>query len=287
MQKILLGVLLFNLLIFSTLGQEKKPYSRKGETFSYWGYNRSEYANSDITFKGIGYEFTLHNVVANDLPIPFKSDVYFDITKLSVPQYNFRYGHFFSDHWAISIGTDHMKYVMVDEQMASITGHISAKDSNPSIDVNAINPAYVGDFDHKPFKIEKDFLTYEHTDGYNYASIELDRYDRLWKAKNDIQGVDWLVGAGAGVLVPRSDVRLFTVGQNNHFNIAGFGVSLKAGLRFDLSRRFFFQTDLKAGYTHLYNVHTTGRDSDYAKQTILFGEFYGVLGYKFGKYRRR
>ena len=286
MQKPLLLIFLFNLLIFSGLAQDKKPYSRKGEHYFFWGWNRSEYAKSDISFKGIGYDFTLHNVVANDLPIPLSVAEYLDITRISIPQYNFRYGYFFNDHWAISIGSDHMKYVMVDEQSASITGHISAKDSNPSIDVNAINPAYVGDFDHKPFVIAKDFLTYEHTDGFNYLHIELDRYDRIWKAKNNIQGVDWLVGLGAGALIPRSDVKLFTVGQNNHFNFAGYGLSAKTGLRFDLSRRLFLQTDLMGGFVRLSNVHTTGRnDIDYAQQSIWFGQFYGALGYKFGKHR--
>jgi hypothetical protein len=270
-------------LISNGFGQNKKPYSRKGEYFVYWGYNRSDYAKSDITFKGKGYDFTLYDVVAKDLPIAFSPKEYFDVTRLSIPQYNFRVGYFFSDHWCLSFGTDHMKYVMVDDQTASISGHISAKVSDPDI---TVNPAYVGDYDHKTFVINsKDFLTYEHTDGFNYAHFELDRYDRLWKAKNNIQGVDWLVGMGAGALIPRTDSYLFTVGRNNHFNFAGYGLSLKTGLRLDLSRRLFFQADVKGGFTRLNDVHTTGREGDYAQQSIWFGEFYGALGYKFGRHR--
>jgi hypothetical protein len=286
MQKPLLLILLLNSLIFNSLGQDKKPYSRKGEYYFFWGYNRSSYANSDITFKGKGYDFTLHDVVANDLPIAFSTEEYLDITRLSIPQYNFRYGYFLNNHLSISIGSDHMKYIMVNEQNASITGHISDKISDPNIDIKAINPNYVGDFNHQPFKIGKEFLTFEHSDGFNYLHIDLDYYDRLWKAKNNIQGVDWLVGLGAGTLIPRSDVKLFGVGQNNHFNFAGYGLSAKTGLRFDLSRRFFFQTDFMAGFVRLNNVHTTGRnDQDYAQQSIWFGQFYGALGYKFGKNR--
>jgi hypothetical protein len=284
MQKPLLLILLLNSLIFNSLGQDKKPYSRKGEYYFFWGYNRSEYANSDITFKGPGYDFMLQNVTARDLPIPLSAEEYLDITRLSIPQYNFRYGYFFNDHWAVSIGSDHMKYVMDNDQLSTLTGHISANVSDPAI---AVNPIYVGDFDHKPFVINsKDFLTYEHTDGFNYFHVELDRYDRLWKAKNNIQGIDWLVGVGAGTLIPRSDVRLFTQGRNNHFNFAGYGLSAKTGLRFDISRRFFFQTDVMGGFVRLNNVHTTGRDDiDYAQQSIWFGQFYGALGYKFGKNR--
>jgi hypothetical protein len=287
MQK-LLFILILNSLIFNSLGQDKKTYSRKGEYYFFWGYNRSEYAKSDISFHGKGYDFTLHDVVAYDLPIPFSTEEYLDITRLSIPQYNFRVGYFFNDHWAVSFGSDHMKYVMVNEQMSTITGHISAQVSDPAIDVQAINPAYVGDFNNQPFKINKDFLTYEHTDGFNYTHFEIDRYDRIWKAKNNIQGLDWLVGAGAGALIPRTDSYLFKVGKNNHFNFAGYGIDLKAGLRFDISRRLFFQTDFMGGFVRLNNVHTTGRDNqDYAQQSIWFGQFYGALGYKFGRKRSK
>jgi hypothetical protein len=288
MQKLLFLILLLSSIIFNSIAQEKKPYSRKGEYYFFWGYNRSEYAKSDITFKGIGYDFTLKDVEAHDLPIPFSVNEYVDITRLSIPQYNFRVGYFFKDHWAVSFGSDHMKYVMVNEQMSTLTGHISAQVSSPAIDVQAINPAYVGDFNNQPFKINKDFLTYEHTDGFNYVHFELDRYDRLWKAQNNVQGVDWLVGVGAGTLIPRTDSYLFKVGKNNHFNFAGYGFSAKTGLRFDISRRLFFQTDVMGGFVRMTNVHTTGRDDlDYAQQSIWFGQFYGALGYKFGRHRNK
>ena len=98
MQKPLLLILLLNSLIFNSLGQDKKLYSRKGEYYFFWGYNRSDYLKSDITFRGTGYDFTLHDVVANDLPIAFSAEEYLDITRLSIPQYNFRYGYFFNNH---------------------------------------------------------------------------------------------------------------------------------------------------------------------------------------------
>jgi hypothetical protein len=281
----ILTLLIINFIGFNAVAQEKRKFSRKGEFFGNWGYNRSEYSKSDIFFKGKGYEFTLHDVVATDRPTPFKAEIYFDITELTIPQYNLRFGYFFNDHWSISIGSDHMKYIMVDDQLASITGHISAQVSDPVINVN---PAYVGDYNHTPFVINShDFLIYEHSDGFNYAHVELDRYDRLWQAKNNVQGIDWLVGLGIGPLVPRTDAHLFTVGNNHDFKIAGYGISLKTGLRFDISRRFYLQTDLKCGFSRLNNVTTTGRSSDYAQQSIWFGEFYGVLGYKFGRHRAK
>ena len=130
-------------------------------------------------------------------------------------------------------------------------------------------------------------MVFEHTDGFNYAHFELDNYNKLWKAKNNIQGIDYLFGIGAGLLIPRTDAHLFGIGRNHFWNIAGFGLSAKAGLRFDLSKRLYLQTDLKAGFTDLSDIRTTGRKSDFAQQKIGFLERYMALGYKFGRQRRK
>ncbi len=273
------------LCFFPSHSQSKeKEYTRKGEIYFFWGYNRSTFLDSDITFVGKGYDFTLHNVVAKDLPVPFTVKSYFDITKLSIPQYNFKIGYFFKDDISISFGVDHMKYIMINDQMSSISGTISEKVSEPDIIVNKV---YVGKFQNKPFKIDsKDFLQFEHSDGFNYVHLEVDKYGKIWHSVNKKMGLDWLAGAGTGILLPRTDAKLFGVGKNNHFKVAGYGISIKTGLRFDFSKRFFLQSDLKAGFTHLPAIKTTGRETDYAKQSIWFAEYYGALGYKFGKFRK-
>ena len=95
--------------------------------------------------------------------------------------------------------------------------------------------------------------------------------------------LDWINGVGIGVVVPRSDVRLFMVGQNNFWNLAGAGASIKSGLRLNLTKSLFLETTLKGGYTDLWDVHTTGRSVDKASQSIWFGEWFWVLGFNFGK----
>jgi hypothetical protein len=95
--------------------------------------------------------------------------------------------------------------------------------------------------------------------------------------------LEWINGVGIGVVVPRSDVRLFTVGKNNYWNLAGAGASIKTGLRLNLTKLLFFETSLKGGYTDLWDVHTTGRSVDNASQAIWFGEWFWALGFNFGK----
>jgi len=278
-QRMLKYFILFFVISVASFGQQLK---RKGTYFVYWGYNRSAYPGSDIRFKGPGYDFTLANVAASDAPTPFDGfETYFNPSLFSIPQFNFHGGYFLKDNLSISLGWDHMKYVVNDYQSTHISGTISGQVSSPAIPVN---PAYVGNFSNAAIVINpQDFVDYEHTDGFNYAAIELDHYKPLWRAKAGKMQLDWVNGFGVGVVVPRSDVRLFTVGKNNFWNLAGAGASVRTGLRLNLTRLLFFQTDLKGGYTNLWDVHTTGRSVDNASQSIWFGEFTGALGFTIGK----
>ena len=224
----------------------------------------------------------MNKVTASDAPTTFDGfETYFNPLLFSIPQFNLHAGYFIQDNLSLSIGWDHMKYVVDDFQNSHITGNILGQVSNPGF---AVNPRYVGNFSNAPIVIDPtDFVDYEHTDGFNFAAVELDHYATLWRAgKTNVQ-LDWVNGVGIGVVVPRSDVRLFTVGQNNFWNLAGAGASIKSGLRLNLTHLLFLETTLKGGYTDLWDVHTTGRSEDKASQSIWFGEWFWVLGFNFGK----
>ena len=270
------------LLLFISITAFSQPIPHKGKYFVYWGYNRSAYPSSDISFQGPGYDFTLNKVTASDAPTTFDGfETYFNPLLFSIPQFNLHAGYFIQDNLSLSIGWDHMKYVVDDFQNSHITGNILGQVSNPGF---AVNPRYVGSFSNSPIVIDPtDFVDYEHTDGFNFAAVELDHYATLWRAgKTNVQ-LDWVNGVGIGVVVPRSDVRLFTLGQNNFWNLAGAGASIKSGLRLNLTHLLFLETTLKGGYTDLWDVHTTGRSVDKASQSIWFGEWFWVLGFNFGK----
>lgn len=96
--------------------------TNKGKFYVYWGWNRGTYSNSDIRFKGDNYDFTLSNVTANDRPTEFGFNPYFRIDRITIPQTNYRIGYFFKENYTISIGVDHMKYVMNNDQNVKING---------------------------------------------------------------------------------------------------------------------------------------------------------------------
>ena len=287
--KVLLVLLLCSISAFSQekLSDETEPVKKhklqkKGDFYFTWGYNRSWYDKSDIHFIGPNYDFTLHNVVASDRPTEL-GWTYINPVEISIPQFNFRIGYFISDKYSISIGWDHMKYVVDVPQKATISGYIGSTISDPAISTNVSSGNYAGTYaDGTPFEIQSDFLTFEHTDGLNFASIDLERYDLLWQSKRQPKlGLTLMTGLGAGPVIPRSDVHFFGVGANHYWNLSGYGAAAKTGLNFDILSWLFLKTEFKIGFIDLQKIPTTGRSVDVAKQNIVFYENSWCIGFKF------
>jgi hypothetical protein len=241
-----------------------------------WGYNRSTYGKSDINFVGPGYDFTLKNLKAADRPNNFDPEVYFSITKLSIPQFNFRVGYFLTDNIAISIGYDHMKYVVDDTQYARIYGFI---DSSASTE-------FAGDYNGESKLIHQDFVKFEHTDGLNHASVELEYHDNFWQTNNQKFSLDFMFGAGIGALIPKTNALFFNKRGSDAFHLAGGAISANIGTRFYFFKHFYLQATGKTGFLYLPNIATNGLEIDRASQNIKFFEFYGQLGGMFNISRK-
>ena len=160
--RLILSILLL-LITLPSFSQEENT-NQKNTFYFYWGYNRSTYSKSNIHFKGDEYDFTIKGVRAKDRQSEFALK-FLDPTKLSIPQYNYRLGYYINNDWILSLGWDHMKYVMVSEQDVTIDGNINSD----------YNEVYGGEYNDKAFAIDQSFLRLEHTDGLNYISPQLDR----------------------------------------------------------------------------------------------------------------
>jgi hypothetical protein len=241
--------------------------SKKGELSVSWGYNRAWFSKSDIKFTGMDYDFVLKNIVAKDRPTEVKSDPYLNPSAFTIPQYNFRAGYYISDKWAITFGIDHMKYVMVNNQDAKISGYI-----------NNENSVYQGEFNDELINVGTDFLSFEHTDGLNYINFEAHYFDNLYRF-NEKFSINYFGGGGLGVLFPKSNVKLMGFERNDTFHVAGMGLSAKAGLNVTLFKFFFIQTDFTAGYINMWDILTTpAPSSDRASQDFFYGMWNWSLG---------
>jgi hypothetical protein len=272
MKKILQIALL--LISFITFAQESEPVSEKytahnkGKFYFYWGGNRDGYTKSDIHFTGANYDFTLQDVVADDKPKGWHVD-YVNPGRMTIPQTNFRMGYFVSDHYSISIGVDHMKYVMHQFQVVTINGNINLPNSDPASSFN-------GTYNNVSLPMTEDFLTFEHTDGLNYINTEVARIDDLSgfiKLPNiDKFQVSLTEGIGAGLLFPKTNTMLLGKERHDEFHVSGYGISAKAGLNFTFFKHYFIQTEMKTGYINMSDIRTSYDPEDRASQHFLFLE---------------
>lgn len=247
--------------------------NRKHNFYFFWGYNRSAYTKSDITMKAQNYEYTLHNVIAHDRPSPFDPNIYFNPKWLSIPQFNVRVGYQLNKKWWLSGGYDHMKYVVDAFQNTTISGTIDSSASS----------LYAGTYDNTPLVLDdQEFLHFEHTDGLNFITVDLEYVSAIWQSKNTKFSFEHRAGGGLGILYPRTDVTIFGVKNANIFNLAGMGISLKSQLRLNLWNVVFVQASGKVGGITMPRITTSGYNKDYAKQSFLFGEFHWALGCTFG-----
>jgi len=246
--------------------------SNKGTFFAYWGWNRDHYSTSDITFKGSNYNFTLNNVKADDKPKPF--GIYFlKPSELTIPQTNFRIGYFFKENYTVSIGLDHMKYVMRNNTTVKINGTINT------------GGIFDGVYNNDDIVLTKDFILFEHTDGLNYINTEVSRFDNLdnW-LKFSIKNIDINLteGIGVGLLYPKTNATLLGKERHDDFHISGYGVSAHVGLNLTFFKHFFIQSNFKAGYINMQDIRTTKSSSDSASQHFTFIENMYVFGARFG-----
>ena len=247
----------------------------KGKFYFYWGWNKAQYSYSDIQFKGDDYNFTLYDVAAKDRQTPWDAGVYLNPGSMTIPQTVVRIGYYFHDSWNLSVGVDHMKYVMVDTQAVTIDGYIDLQD--PLTQFNGV-------YNNAPLMIDEDFLQFEHTDGLNYVNLEISRVDNLgdyfkWDSKK-IQ-LNILEAFGAGVLYPKTNSTLLSKERYDDFHLSGFGVSFKGGINLTFFNNFFVQGEIKTGYINMSDIRTTTSSADSASQEFFFFQRNISFGYIF------
>ena len=255
------------LFITNIQAQQIITGNKKGDITVLWGWNRGWFTNSDIHFRADNYDFTLTDVVAKDRQTKFDPEIYFHPLWITIPQTNFRIEYFHKNNYSISIGVDHMKYVVQQNQEVLINGNIG----------NSGTP-YDGDYTNGAININDGFLKLEHSDGLNYINFEYRRFDNLIEYK------DWNLniaeGLGTGFLLPRTNATLFNNKRHDKFHLAGYGFNAVIALNLSY-KRYFIQSELKGGFINMPDIRTTERKSDRASQHFLFTQLNFLVGYSF------
>lgn len=258
-------LLLFVFFSFTSYSQEAKSSfeGHKGDFYLYWGYNKSFHNPSDIHFEGEGYDFTLYDVYAKDAPEPYSNKAYFSPKNISIPQFNFRIAYFLTDKVSLSVGTDHMKYVMLNHQRVKITGYIDPE----------LSEEYGGKYNDEYIDLDPEFMKYEHTNGFNFARFGLEYRSDLWHSKNGKHHAVIMPGVSIGATLPWTRYDFLGSFKSDLFHISGFGVSMTTAIRYEFKNTGFFQIQGQYGYTHMPRILLEDRSGKaHASQDIVFFE---------------
>ena len=196
----------------------------KGKLYSSWGFNRGYHVDADTTFKTADGRFTIHDAHGDDRPSKDFSSYFLS----SKAQYNFRFGWFISDRWALETGTDHMKWVFDNSRSYVITGDYSRQ-------------VWLGgqlvDFSTAKQNQDASFIDFEHTNGYNYGHVSAQYYFPLFVSQNKRWSLQAAGGGGVGFFITKTRVEIRDQAQiapridDNAFTIAGYGAHLEGKLR--------------------------------------------------------
>ena len=90
---------------------------------------------------------------------------------MTVPQFNARIGYYFKEHWALSVGYDHLKYIYDDNNSVYLSGYIGSG-------VDEVT-SWEGTYSGEHVTTQNDYFHYENSDGLNYLRLELTRTDNF------------------------------------------------------------------------------------------------------------
>jgi hypothetical protein len=196
---------------------------------------------------------------------------YFSIKELTVPQFNFRLGYNIKNNWAISIGYDHMKYVLVDNQPYTLSGNI-----NSGVDVVT---NWSGNYNNEPVVTQEETFHYENTNGMNYIRFEVARIDQWFRSQGGEFAFSSSFGLSSGGILSFNDFTFAGRKDVQTVSMSGMGISAHAGARFEFWKHFFVQMNGAAGFLNQINVDT--RPNDYtsnANQKLGFSAVEIVAG---------
>jgi hypothetical protein len=252
---------LFSLMLlfaFQTSFAQDQPVKtkKKGIIYLSWGYNRETYSKSDIRFQNNGsdnYDFVYQNATAHEKPGFNHGLKNFLKTDLTIPQYNFRLGYLFNDdhHLGIELSWDHLKYIVDD----NVTRHLKGQIRGNSIDKDTF--------------ITYDFIHLQHTNGNNYAMLNITKQHQLYKNRYiDVQAIG---KAGAGPLVSYSISKVLGSFDDDGFKIQGFVLGLNLGARMNLFKYLFIQPTFQYAFADYTNTRVAADRS--GKVTHMFSSY--------------
>lgn len=243
------------------------PLNQEGSLSIYFGWNRSAYSLSSISFEGADYNFTLNDLKALDKQTEFSFENYFRLDNITIPQTNMGITYNISDKVALSLNVDHMKYKVIRNQATTIDGTI-----NGDYDV------WNGNYNNEQIIMTNNLLKLEHTDGLNYVNMG---YSRNLIEKNQFKtiAVSTDLGGSIGFMLPKTNSEILGKDRHDEFHLSGFGLGIHSGLKIHIGKPLFLGLNAKGGFINMPNIRTTANEQDSASQHFFYLQGNFVFGF--------
>tara|TARA_B100000768_G_scaffold95972_1_gene89545 strand:+ start:8638 stop:9483 length:846 start_codon:yes stop_codon:yes gene_type:complete len=234
------------------------PLNQEGNLSIYFGWNRSAYSLSSISFEGADYNFTLNDLKALDKQTEFSFENYFRLDNITIPQTNMGVTYNINDKVALSLNVDHMKYKVIRNQATTIDGTI-----NGDYDV------WNGNYNNEQIIMTNNLLKLEHTDGLNYVNVG---YSRNLIEKNQFKTIALStdLGGSIGFMLPKTNSEILGKDRHDEFHLSGFGLGIHSGLKIHIGKPLFLSLNAKGGFINMPNIRTTANKQDSASQHFFY-----------------
>lgn len=248
--------------------------SRKGKFYLMWGYTKCAYSKSTIHIKNNSntyypetgryhnYDFTVYDVTATDRP---DFDKIKDVINITIPQFVARIGYYFnnSKDLGIEINYDHAKYVVDDYQNVRVKGTFNGNfvDQDTILDPN-------------------NFLHFEHTDGANFLMLNFLKRIKLYEPSKKFN-IGIVGKAGAGIVIPRTDVTIYGTRLNNNWHVAGWITGIEGGIRMEFLKNGVFEFVGKGAFADYTKSLVLGKGNGQANHHFFVTQLTMTLGASF------
>jgi hypothetical protein len=235
--------------------QNKTVETKNGIIYGGFGSFRIFYSNSDITFQKNGhpgFDFTLYDVKARD-----EGGLHFN----TAPMFAWELGYYFKKKkFGLEYHYDHIKYYVEEDQRVHMKGSIN------------------GVILDKDTTLGADFVKMEHSDGGNYAMVNVVKWIPLAADKKGNHVLNAVVKGGLGLVNPKTNTTIMGEHRDDKYHISGYVTGIETGLRYNFFRHFFLQGSFKGTYANYSQFLIAG---GYGHQRWFAAQFIYMLGGQF------